>query len=831
MFTALDQATRGTLPKGLKDLEMLFGQNQAALRKLEEEDPTAFFNAFIQKLGETQGNGSNYYTLLKDLSLQQRETLASIKPLADNYQSLSRNLDLVAMEAKYATAQNREFGIFLETLDSKVKLLNNSWGLFQKDLGSGVSTTAKSSVDLLTAAINGLDAGFKALSPEWQSFITSEGIVVTSILGLVAAFQALRAVIALVDLALLTNPLTLLIGVLGTAAAAYLSFSGTVRENIELTQDEATKMAALTSGTKDAAVAMENLNRTQAENIRLALSVKLDETKEKMIELSRAMAVGDNQIMAFIKGMAGLGDATRVTFEMIHQKFAEGDHRRRRIQERDRADHRRQPGPGSAGASDRGAGQPVAGCTAQGCGLPGDDQPDQRHAAHRSRGRAFRSRQARTPEPAHTFTGDLAKTKKAGSGAEDRARETQDFLRNLQEREAGMQAEIAALDQGTEAWKRQQQQMQINQQAEQMLATGERLHIPNIQALVAAYKQLEEQREAAKNAADAKDEVAKINEQINAWQHEHDVLGQGVQAWKEYQAAAKIDPQIEAFTKRLEQLGMEKSQVDQLAAAYRAAAASHEKDVEQEQRIAKQEADDQKRVADEVKSTGNAIENALEGIAFKGESVGKAFREMVTSISKDILKKELFEPVEKSLTGELTGQGTVNGQGAGSGQGTGAGGITGMFGSAWNWLFGGSQSTGQNSNQGGSGRPQSSPAALPWDDDTQGTPASPGAAPRSPSTDANTGGLGNWISNLFSGGHSGGGTPGQAQAVQTFNAQVLNVQSMNGGGGGGGPGGLGGAGGGAGGPGGSSGWDDATQGRLRHGRYGRCGRQPVPRLR
>ena len=43
------------------------------------------------------------------------------------------------------------------------------------------------------------------------------------------------------------------------------------------------------------------------------------------------------------------------------------------------------------------------------------------------------------------------------------------------------------LDQGTEAFKRQQKQARLNEERRTLARLGERLHIPNIQALVAAY--------------------------------------------------------------------------------------------------------------------------------------------------------------------------------------------------------------------------------------------------------------------------------------------------------------------------------------------------------
>ena len=680
VFTALDQATRGTLPKGLADLSALFGKTTAQLREMETADPTAFFEAFMKKLHDVEANGGNYYILLKDLGLGQRETASSIVPLADRYEQLARNLNRVAVEAKYTVSQSREFEIFLQTLDSKIKIANTSLELFEKDIGKAFASSAKGGVDAFNSSINSLDSGFKSLSPQVQTFITTEGLALAAVLTFSTAIQALNSLMTVLGVTLLSNPWVLAAAAIATVTAAVLAYNSNVSETIELTQQEAVKLQMLTSGTDDAKVAMEGLTRAEGENIKLALEAKIADTTAKMIDLSREIRTGQTAVEFFMKSLIGLGTDGTQQFEKLYQMMDQGvissDEYKKVLQQvvaenGPLADQARRilalqtqwDSATKALSTYTGTLNKIGDTSA----LP-DSKPKATPAAT-------------SPTPA-SFAGSTPKAKSTGNHDQEVA----DFLRETQIKEDGYARETAALNISTEAYTRQQKVERENAEVEQVMKRALDLHISGVNELTAAYRQSLEARDAAQNKAAANDEVKTVQEQIDAMNKEATALRAGSKAYEEYKRASKIDPQIEAFQKKLEALGMEKSAVDALTASYKAAAANKE----QAEQQAEQEKATQKDLADAAKEVGKAAMDSANAMLFQGKSFKQAAASFEQSVAKMIEQKLIFAPLEKMFSNLADSMFGVPINGGGSGGAGGGGGIMsgvgGAIGGIAKWL-------------------------------------------------------------------------------------------------------------------------------------------------
>ena len=646
VFTALDQATRGTLPKGLKDLEVLFGATTAQLREMETADPTAFFVRFIQKLGDVKADGGNYYTLLKNLGLGQRETASSILPLADHADLLASKLRRVAVEGRTVTAQDREFDIFLRTLDSQMKLAGNSMQLFEKDLGAAVGGPAKASVTAFAGAINFLDSMFTSLDPRVQQFIVGETLLATTVLGAAVAVRSLVSVIELLNVASLVNPWTVAAAAIASAAVAYVSLSGATRDNIELTQDETTKLAQLARGGDDAAVAMENLTRAQASNLKFAISQKIEDTNAKLAELAPLLRSGQNEFQRLAMTGNLFARTSFQELDQLNQAWRAGtlaeDQYKVQLELLSRSSD-----PMLAAQATRvrvlvsqwdeaTAAKKRYDETAARIGDP---------ANYSKNGQQYGPPRPDAPiDTAALDALDARKARKTGGG--NKAQETADFLREVQEKEAGYARETAALNVSTEAYNRQQKVERENAEVDAVLKRGLDLKVASINQMAAAYRTALEARDSAQARADAKDVTDQVEEKIAAFEKEDAALKQGALAYERYKLAAKVDPEVEAFTRKLESLGMEADAVDKLAQKYRDAAAAHETATV----AAEKDAAKQKESADLAKSVASQFSSAAEGILLEGKSFDQTALTFAKSITKMVVETALLKPIEAELS-------------------------------------------------------------------------------------------------------------------------------------------------------------------------------------
>ncbi len=753
VFTALDQATRGALPKGLKDLEMIFGQTAEQLRAMVVTDPTAVFIKFIEKLHQVKDAGGDYHLLLKNLGLGQRETASSILPLADHYADLARNLNRVATERKYQTAQEREFAIFLETLDSKVKMMANSWELFEKNLGKAVSGPAKSSVDVFTGAINALDAQFRELSPQQQQFIVSEGLFLSTVLGMAVAVRALVTAWSLLGVAALANPFTLALTAIGALGIAYYTLSGQIHEHVELNQSETTAMAMLASGTDDAARAMDNLTRAQAENIRLAIGQKIQDTKDKMKDMLDGLKTGYSGVAATVENIQEqiltLGRTSQYELQRLWDAYNTGRMSEDAYKESLRAIIAENPGLAAQ------AGNVLALLTrwdaAKGA-LAGYNDMLNRLDNH---GEFPENRPAPVPAPTPPVRTAFQETaphhRAAGS---NNAQQIADFQRETQQKIEGFNRETAALNISIEAYQRQQKVERQNADVEGVYKRGLDLKIKDIDRLTAAYRQALEARDAGKDRADAAEVVKSVDEKIAAFAKEDAALRAGGAAYDEYKKAAKIEPEVEAFSKRLAALGMEADAVSALAQRYREAASAHaETAVQAEKDNIKQKESEQF-----AKSVGSAFTNAADAVLFQGASMKATANNFAAAIEKMIVQALLLKPIEMELSSFMNGFFTPGSESKNNTLGGGGA------------LSGGLISAGLKALGMGGGETASSAAAM--FDGAPGVVDGAGNLVGAASSAASSGGwlssIGSWIGSFF---HEGG-VVGEATRTRAISSAV-----------------------------------------------------------
>lgn len=705
VFLQLDQATRGAAnaSKALKDLELLFGQSQQQLRAAFQADPGQFFVDFIGKLQQVEKSGANYFTLLRDMNLQQAETNATLLPLANHASDLARNLRIVGEQARLGTAQGREFDIFLQTLDSRSKLLSNDMQLLGKDIGAALGGEAKGAVTGFTSVINELDEVFKGLPPHWQTLIANELTLVSALGAGAVAVGALRQAFTLLNIAALINPWTLLITAIAGTAAAILAFNNNARPAIELTQDETNRLVELTSGSNSAAAALQNLSRAEAQAMSIALDQKIEETTGRIKDLQFAAESGLKGWSYYANRIVGYGDTAGAAIMKLH-----GDMQAGRITTQQYGDALANMAEHGSGAAKNLA---VNALNAQANLTHLQSDLDRYKTAQQQLGDASKypvnppkpAAPAAPPGPAPTadtkFQGDIPKPKRSNEAHEQ---EQQDFLREIQERIEGYQRETAALNVSTAAFDQQQRKERENSEVETQLKRGLDLHIKGIQDLAAAYRASLEARDTAQDKAAAADVVADVNKRIDAWQREGAAIAKGKEAWKEYRLEAQIDPEIEAFSRRLEQLGVEKSKVDELAAAYRQAGLAHAKQVDAAEQ-ANQTNRDSARIADQLTDAiGKFAETSLSG----SHNFTQAADEFVRSIEKMILEVAILDPLKKELqqifgSGQQaandnqatggSGSGSSGGQGGGGGLTLGgiASGVGSAVGNAFNSFFGG----------------------------------------------------------------------------------------------------------------------------------------------
>ena len=684
VFTALDQATRNVpgMQKGLSDLEKLFGDTAAQLRQMELADPTKFFTDFIGRLHDVEVQGGNYYVLLKDLGLGQRETASSIVPLANNYEKLASNLNRVAVEAKYTTAQAREFEIFLQTLDSRIKMLGNSFTLFEKDLGAALGPTAKTTVTGLTGVVNQLDAAFKALPASWQTFIVSEASVLGTVIALTTAVQALATVFKVLNLAVLSNGWLLAATAVLAAGAAYLSFNQSAEATIELTQQETTKLAMLASGTNDAKVALEGLTSAQAQNLTLALNAKIDEVTSSFKGLNNQIvaASGPQGFWARIAAGDGVFDAQQQKLAALALQWRNGtlsvDDYRQELFSMAQADPQFKAQ----------ATQILALVTQW------TDASDKVEKYKEMLARIGETSKypAQGPQKTGEPLGPPVPDKFAGEDPTISAsKQTQidDFNRATQQKIEGFARETAALKESTAAYKLQKKEEQENAEVEQVLKRGRDLGIASIEGMTKAYRAALEARDSAKMARDAQDEVALVNKKIQAFKDEDEALKKGAKAYEDYKLQAKLEPQIDSIRATLEGLGMETEAINKLTDAYRAAGIANA----QMQEKAKQDAAAQKQIGEIAKGVATEFTKMGEALLTSGAKFSTLANQFAAAITKMVAQTLLLKPLQDALSNLLTGQVTPGSTGGGySSQGAGIGG--GLLGAALGGLkslFGG----------------------------------------------------------------------------------------------------------------------------------------------
>jgi len=156
-FRVIDKAVRQG-GETLKDLVELTGVTGDVLKKTFEEDAVAAFTLFAEGLGRVAGANGDVTAELEKFGLKGEEVLKVLPVLAKNSELLALTLKKIKEEAENGgEALEKEFGAAIDTLDSRIKLLDITFKNLKTSIGQSSSGITNSIVTMATASIKGLD--------------------------------------------------------------------------------------------------------------------------------------------------------------------------------------------------------------------------------------------------------------------------------------------------------------------------------------------------------------------------------------------------------------------------------------------------------------------------------------------------------------------------------------------------------------------------------------------------------------------------------------------------------------------------------------------------
>jgi len=268
-FRAINEAAREG-GEAVEEIARVTGVTQDALQDLVRESPERAFLALLQTLNELGPTSTRGARLLESLNLQQEEINKTIVPLAQNFDKLTRSMDLAFDEASNVSALDEEFEIFASGVNSRLIVLQDNMNQFATALGKALDV--KDTIDAASEAIGGLTASFRDLPEETQRLLALMVTLGPALLAAAAAVRTLALAFRFLNLtALLVNPVTAAIAVIGTLAVTLTTVIGRHREAAEAARAQGEALARLQGQAGEALDGLDELNREQLRTIEIDL--------------------------------------------------------------------------------------------------------------------------------------------------------------------------------------------------------------------------------------------------------------------------------------------------------------------------------------------------------------------------------------------------------------------------------------------------------------------------------------------------------------------------------------------------------------------------------
>lgn len=682
-FIALDQGIRGNLKNGVSALTQLTGMTQQQMKELEASSPTAMFDVFMSKLHDAIVEGKNYNAILQELTLNQAQTAKSLVPLAAAYDNMREKERLVFDQTSTVGQLDKEFGIFAGNMTQKLTLARNAWDLLGKDIGATTAEPIKAAIDAITASLNSLDAGFKTLSPGLQRLIAYTVEFSGAAAGLAVG---LRLMVGL--LPTLLGPWGLLaISIVGVTQAI-LDANGFFQRNVEISQADAEAIKQISGNAADAAHAINDMTEAQRAQLEITTQLKLVNLNDELIQTAHSL-----------NGRDGLTTAVDAMLEKLgigRDKFNETSNQIK--------DLKTQLANGAISLDDY----------AKQMGKIAEEHPN------------FAPEIAKILEMVQhykTLTGQidnlktaldrLQKTSALGDikfpGDEvnpwigikpeppppesdfktpvndNHALQVREFMKDSAQRIKALQDETAAYHMTEEAAAKANRtaQEQADVRAYEKRAETLKLSADTVTRMVAEYRSALAARDDAKLAQEQDKDLKTVNDKIAAMAAEQEALLKGKEAYEANKLAAKIDPEVKAFSQKLLNLGMEKDAVDALVRAYRDQATQTDK-ARQTYEANNRTQQDAKQLATDV---ATEVTNSANAFLFQGKTAGQAARDFSNAISQMIVKTLLLKPLEREMQIFMDSLFTPGSTGSRSGGLGSLGGVLGLAGKVLS-LFG-----------------------------------------------------------------------------------------------------------------------------------------------
>lgn len=202
----------------LEGFAEIAGMTSSEFAAAWQEDPIRALAAFADGLNGVEDSGGNVITTLTDLGIRSTEEQRIILQLKANADLLTESLDLQATAWEENTALVDEASQRYATTESRLQVARNQINDTAIDIGGNFLPVLADSVEW----VGQLAAGFGALSPAQQSFVTTLGAGVTG-LGLMVGGAAV-AIPKLKELADTVNALNNGTSRLGTALGGTAKF-------------------------------------------------------------------------------------------------------------------------------------------------------------------------------------------------------------------------------------------------------------------------------------------------------------------------------------------------------------------------------------------------------------------------------------------------------------------------------------------------------------------------------------------------------------------------------------------------------------------------------
>jgi TP901 family phage tail tape measure protein len=183
---------------GMRELTEITGITAEAFQKMIRENPSEAFLIFTDVLRDLNNNGQDTVSFLTQFQLQADETGRVLGTVSQNSEMVRKNIDAMRKEGSKKIAVDQEYGVALKTLDRQIITVQNAWRRTKSAFGEALAPLAISAMKALGAALEALQAGFLKLPVMGQQIVAWGAVAVPAILGVITAFAALRAAMALI---------------------------------------------------------------------------------------------------------------------------------------------------------------------------------------------------------------------------------------------------------------------------------------------------------------------------------------------------------------------------------------------------------------------------------------------------------------------------------------------------------------------------------------------------------------------------------------------------------------------------------------------------------